>query len=174
MCRGFGLSLVGAPTSVDVRAGGAWGSRGRPGCGRRPRGAGRGGGSPAKPALCPFGARAGRSGRGGLEGRLAFPTAMGEYGPVFCRPFAGAAPLCLSTGKELLMVNARSWPRFRVACVVMLAALGGAAGPSWAGSNYSDKHFSVRLPPAFIRFTEVSALGGETVANRFSSAINPA
>jgi hypothetical protein len=41
-------------------------------------------------------------------------------------------------------------------------------------SNYSNKDFSVRLPPAFVRFTEVSALGGETVANRFSSAVNPA
>jgi hypothetical protein len=43
-----------------------------------------------------------------------------------------------------------------------------------AQSNYSDKDFSVRLPPAFLRFTEVSTMGGETVANRYSSASNPA
>jgi hypothetical protein len=41
-------------------------------------------------------------------------------------------------------------------------------------SGYSNMDFSVRLPPAFVRFTEISALGGETVANRFSSAVNPA
>ncbi len=40
--------------------------------------------------------------------------------------------------------------------------------------DYSDKDFSVRLPAAFIRFTEISVMGGETVANRFSSAVNPA
>jgi hypothetical protein len=40
--------------------------------------------------------------------------------------------------------------------------------------DYSDKDFSVRLPPAFVRFTEISVIGGETVANRFSSAVNPA
>jgi len=43
-----------------------------------------------------------------------------------------------------------------------------------AASDYSDKDFSVRLPPAFLRFTEVATMGGETVANRMSSAINPA
>ena len=43
-----------------------------------------------------------------------------------------------------------------------------------AGSDYSGKAFGVRLAPAFVRFTEVSALGGETVANRYSPAINPA
>jgi hypothetical protein len=43
-----------------------------------------------------------------------------------------------------------------------------------AGSDYSDKDFAVRLPPAFLRFTEVATMGGETVANRMSSAINPA
>ena len=43
-----------------------------------------------------------------------------------------------------------------------------------ADKDYEDKDFSVRLPPAFVRFTEVSAAGGETVANRWSSAINPA
>jgi len=43
-----------------------------------------------------------------------------------------------------------------------------------SASDYSNKDFSVRLPPAFLRFTEISAMGGETVANRFSSAVNPA
>ncbi|MCG3178714.1 MAG: hypothetical protein BIFFINMI_01043 [Phycisphaerae bacterium] len=43
-----------------------------------------------------------------------------------------------------------------------------------AGDDYSDEAFSVRMPPAFVRFTEVSAFGGPTVANRYSSAINPA
>jgi len=43
-----------------------------------------------------------------------------------------------------------------------------------AGSDYDEKDFSVRLAPAFLRFTEVSALGGPTAANRWSSAINPA
>jgi len=42
------------------------------------------------------------------------------------------------------------------------------------GSDYSDKDFAVRFPPAFIRLREVSAQGGETAANRWSSAINPA
>ena len=48
--------------------------------------------------------------------------------------------------------------------------------PSFALSerDYSDKDFSVRLPAAFLRFTEISVIGGETVANRFSSAVNPA
>jgi hypothetical protein len=41
-------------------------------------------------------------------------------------------------------------------------------------SDYSNNDFSVRLPPAFLRFTEVSTMGGETAANRFSSAVNPA
>lgn len=46
--------------------------------------------------------------------------------------------------------------------------------PAIAGSNYGDKDFAVRLPSAFLRFTEVATMGGETVANRMSSAINPA
>lgn len=51
-----------------------------------------------------------------------------------------------------------------------------AVGPSavQAGSDYSDKDFSVRMPPAFVRLREVTTFGGETAANRFSSAINPA
>lgn len=56
----------------------------------------------------------------------------------------------------------------------LLLAVLLAAGPAWAGSDYSDKDFSVRLPAAFVRFTEVTVLGGQTVANRTSSAINPA
>jgi hypothetical protein len=55
---------------------------------------------------------------------------------------------------------------FLLPCLVPLAAI--------AGSDYSDKDFAVRLPPAFLRFTEVATMGGETVANRMSSAINPA
>jgi len=43
-----------------------------------------------------------------------------------------------------------------------------------AGGDYGDKDFAVRLPSAFLRFTEVATMGGETVANRMSSAINPA
>ena len=58
--------------------------------------------------------------------------------------------------------------------LVLLLALGCGGRIVWAGSDYSDKDFSLRLAPAFLRFTEVSAVGGETVANRFSSAINPA
>ena len=58
---------------------------------------------------------------------------------------------------------------FLAALVLAVWPLGAAAQ-----SNYSDKDFSVRLPPAFLRFTEVSTMGGETVANRYSSASNPA
>jgi hypothetical protein len=45
---------------------------------------------------------------------------------------------------------------------------------SWCGSDYSDKELSVRLPSAFVHFTEVTVAGGETAANRLSSAVNPA
>ncbi len=55
---------------------------------------------------------------------------------------------------------------FALTCLLPLDAM--------AGSNYGDKDFAVRLPSAFLRFTEVSTMGGETVANRMSSAINPA
>ena len=58
--------------------------------------------------------------------------------------------------------------------LIILAGIVCITSAAHAGSAYGDKHFAVRLAPAFIRFTEVSALGGETVANRFSSAINPA
>lgn len=61
-----------------------------------------------------------------------------------------------------------------LAGMALIAGGLGAAAQARAGSDYSDKEFSVRLPPAFIRFTEVSAVGGATVANRYSSAINPA
>lgn len=57
---------------------------------------------------------------------------------------------------------------------VLLAAALFWGPRAWAGSDYSDKPLSLRFPSAFIRFTEVSASGGETVANRFSSALNPA
>ena len=60
------------------------------------------------------------------------------------------------------------------AALVLLVAVGAFSAAAPAGSDYIDKPFSLRLAPAFIRFTEVSAVGGETVANRFSSAINPA
>ncbi len=45
---------------------------------------------------------------------------------------------------------------------------------SVAADDYEDDDISLRMASAFIRFTEVSAFGGETVANRWSSAINPA
>jgi hypothetical protein len=41
-------------------------------------------------------------------------------------------------------------------------------------SDYSDEDFGTRLASAFVRFMQVSAMGGETAANRWSSAINPA
>jgi hypothetical protein len=62
-----------------------------------------------------------------------------------------------------------------LSCCIFMAAL-TAVHPLTAAaeSDYSDKDFSVRLPPAFVRLTEVSALGGDTAANRTSSSINPA
>ncbi|HUT35443.1 MAG TPA: hypothetical protein VNE39_18285 [Planctomycetota bacterium] len=65
----------------------------------------------------------------------------------------------------------RRWPRLRgIGFVGALAAACLAA----AGDDYSEKDFGLRLASAFIRFTEVSVAGGQTVANRLSSAINPA
>lgn len=63
-----------------------------------------------------------------------------------------------------------------VVCRGMLAvlALASLTAVAHAGDNYEDKGFGVRLPPAFIRFREVTTMGAETVANRYSSAINPA
>lgn len=58
--------------------------------------------------------------------------------------------------------------------VVLLAVSLLIAGPAWADSGYEDDDLSLRLASAFERFTEVSAFGGETVANRWSPAINPA
>jgi len=59
---------------------------------------------------------------------------------------------------------------------IALAVVVFAAGPTIvrAQDDYSDKDFSLRLASAFIRFTEVNSAGGQTVANRWSSAINPA
>ncbi len=48
------------------------------------------------------------------------------------------------------------------------------ASPALGGSDYGDKDFSVRLPAAFVRFTEVTVFGGPTAANRTSGAVNPA
>jgi hypothetical protein len=62
----------------------------------------------------------------------------------------------------------------RVGVWAVGALLAGWPHAAMAQKDYSDKDFSVRLPPAFVRFTEVSATGGPTVANRYSSAINPA
>ena len=65
--------------------------------------------------------------------------------------------------------------RVLLCAAVALTMMSLAAPCAMAGgSDYGDKDFSVRLPPAFVRFTEVSTLGGETVANRYSSASNPA
>jgi len=58
--------------------------------------------------------------------------------------------------------------------VVALLALLACPTLARAEDDYHDKDFSLRLASAFIRFTEVSANGGQTVANRWSSAINPA
>jgi len=64
--------------------------------------------------------------------------------------------------------------RLRHAGLVVAAALLVGSSVASAESNYSDRPFGTRMAAAFIRFTEVSAMGGETVANRWSSAINPA
>jgi hypothetical protein len=58
-------------------------------------------------------------------------------------------------------------------CVLALFAV-GASALAGGYENYEDKPFGVRLPPAFVRFREVTTMGAETVANRYSSAINPA
>jgi len=68
-----------------------------------------------------------------------------------------------------------SSPRLRFRHVLLAAALLAAAPlPARAGSDYSNHDFSVRFAAGFIRFTEVSTMGGESAANRYSSAINPA
>ncbi len=55
--------------------------------------------------------------------------------------------------------------------VVFVLVLGA---PQAAAGDYDDKDLSLRLASGFIRFTEVSAFGGETAANRWSPAVNPA
>jgi hypothetical protein len=64
----------------------------------------------------------------------------------------------------------------RTASVTTLAALLAAtfAGVARADTGYEGEDLSLRLASAFVRFTEVSAFGGETAANRWSPAINPA
>ena len=59
-------------------------------------------------------------------------------------------------------------------CLAAGAVLALLPSAALAGGDYDAEPFSLRLPPAFVRFTEVSTVGGETVANRWSSAINPA
>lgn len=49
-----------------------------------------------------------------------------------------------------------------------------ATSPAARANEYDDEDFGLRLASAFIRFTEVSAFGGETAANRWSPAVNPA
>lgn len=46
--------------------------------------------------------------------------------------------------------------------------------PVRGSQSYEEEGFGLRLAPAFIQFIDVSAMGGETVANRYSSAVNPA
>lgn len=65
-------------------------------------------------------------------------------------------------------------PKAALSALAVLLALLLACPPVRAGGSYEDKAFSVRLAPAFLRFTEVATMGGEAVANRMSSAINPA
>lgn len=67
-----------------------------------------------------------------------------------------------------------AYMRGRVGLALLVVMLGAGADVSRADQDYNDHDFSVRLPPAFVRFTDVSAFGGGTAANRWSSAINPA
>ncbi len=63
----------------------------------------------------------------------------------------------------------------RVGLIGVLVVLVIATGTSQAAAgDYDDKDLSLRLASGFIRFTEVSAFGGETAANRWSPAVNPA
>lgn len=59
-----------------------------------------------------------------------------------------------------------------------VAPLGAAllllAAPLRADTGYEGDDLSLRLASAFIGFTEVSTFGGETAANRWSPAVNPA
>jgi hypothetical protein len=58
--------------------------------------------------------------------------------------------------------------------IALLLMLLSPASVSADHRDYSDADFSVRLPPAFVRFTEISTLGGDTAANRTAASINPA
>jgi hypothetical protein len=49
-----------------------------------------------------------------------------------------------------------------------------AAASARADSGYEGDDLSLRFASAFTRFSEVSAFGGATVANRWSAAMNPA
>jgi len=61
-------------------------------------------------------------------------------------------------------------------CRAAVASLLIAAAPvsAFAAKDYSDEDFGNRLASAFVRFTEVTVAGGNTSANRLSSAVNPA
>lgn len=63
-----------------------------------------------------------------------------------------------------------------VVAATALAVFVGAlvAAPAALANEYEDDDFGLRLASSFIRFTEVSAFGGETCANRWSPAVNPA
>ncbi len=61
----------------------------------------------------------------------------------------------------------------RVPVIIAILTIGQCGTVALAGNDY-PQNFSLRLPPAFIRLRDVATMGGETVANRFSSALNPA
>lgn len=61
----------------------------------------------------------------------------------------------------------------RALAVSAICLVAGGAS-AWAESGYEGDDLSLRLASAFTRFSEVSAFGGATVANRWSSAMNPA
>jgi len=61
-----------------------------------------------------------------------------------------------------------------IAISVIVASLAAGAASARADTGYEGDDLSLRLASAFERFTEVSAFGGETAANRWSPAINPA
>ncbi len=63
----------------------------------------------------------------------------------------------------------RTW-----AVVGLLGAVVGSGTLARADTGYEDDDLSLRLASAFVRFTEVTAFGGETAANRWSPAVNPA